>query len=308
MTTTNQPIISFIIPIYNVEEYLHDCLNSLLAQNISKEIILIDDGSCDGSLKIALDYAAKYPFITVVHNQNQGQSTARNRGIRLAQGNYLFFVDSDDIVLGDYLPNIVAIAQYYQADLIRVNAEISFLNGQRFPIPTLTQDSDSQTVYSWSAIEAFSATVERGWIPGICWTLIRRHFLQKIELMFHEGITAEDQLFYIQLLTSAPEAKLLEFPMTLYRYQRRANSTVTSPTKHYFTSHYKVIKLIHEYARRNKSIEHTQMSKNLSVIFDQLRNSAYRILTGLPQEEQQSAYNEWTTELKEIFEFYDIPL
>lgn len=91
------PLISIIVPVYNVENYLHECLDSIINQTYSNlDIILIDDGSKDDSGKMCDDFAVRDPRIRVIHKENQGLAQARNSGIRVAQGDYIMFVDSDD--------------------------------------------------------------------------------------------------------------------------------------------------------------------------------------------------------------------
>ena len=98
------PVLSFIIPIYNVELYLPACLGSVLHLPLTNfEIILIDDGSTDNSGRIADKYAENYSHIHVIHQTNAGLSATRNRGVELAEGNYIAFLDSDDWLIGDQL-------------------------------------------------------------------------------------------------------------------------------------------------------------------------------------------------------------
>ena len=112
------PIISIIVPVYNVREYLNDCLDSLMRQNYPKiEIILVDDGSTDGSGVDCDTIAKKDSRIKVVHQQNQGLSAARNRGIKEASGNYITFVDSDDAVSPDYVQYMFSLITKYQAKM-----------------------------------------------------------------------------------------------------------------------------------------------------------------------------------------------
>ena len=100
MQTIKQHIdLSIIVPVYNVEAYLSECIESLLGQhNISFEIILINDGSTDSSGSIANQYATKDNRIKVIHRKNGGASVARNTGMKIAQGEYIAFIDSDDWV------------------------------------------------------------------------------------------------------------------------------------------------------------------------------------------------------------------
>ena len=93
------PKISVIVPVYNVEKYLHECVDSVLAQTFSDfELILIDDGSQDNSGAICDEYAIKDKRITVIHQKNQGQAAARNNAIAIARGEWIHFVDSDDLI------------------------------------------------------------------------------------------------------------------------------------------------------------------------------------------------------------------
>lgn len=91
-------MISVIVPVYNVEEYLKDCLDSVVNQNFAdKEVLLIDDGTTDSSGAICEEYAAKYPYFRVIHKENGGLSSARNRGLDEASGDWVIFLDSDDV-------------------------------------------------------------------------------------------------------------------------------------------------------------------------------------------------------------------
>ncbi|MDH6314239.1 glycosyltransferase involved in cell wall biosynthesis [Parabacteroides sp. PFB2-10] len=102
--------LSLIIPVYNVEAYLEECLDSCLEQDIPHsdyEIIAINDGSPDGSLAILERYAAKYPNITVLSQENRGLSATRNRGIEVAKGEYIWFIDSDDWIEKNCLSSLL---------------------------------------------------------------------------------------------------------------------------------------------------------------------------------------------------------
>lgn len=106
------PEISVIIPVYNVEQYLVRCIESILKQIYSDyELILINDGSKDNSGKICDQYAAKYAQIRVIHQKNQGVSAARNAGLKSATGKYIIFMDSDDFVENDYLSSMAEISE-----------------------------------------------------------------------------------------------------------------------------------------------------------------------------------------------------
>lgn len=109
--------VSVVVPVYNVEPFLPECVESILAQTWQNyEVILVDDGSTDSSGKMCDDYARKNTRVRVIHKKNGGLSSARNAGIDIALGNYIAFVDSDDAVHPDYLKVLVEIAEGLDAD------------------------------------------------------------------------------------------------------------------------------------------------------------------------------------------------
>ena len=116
------PLISVIIPVYNVEKYLRECLDSVLAQTYKNlEIILIDDGSPDNCGKICDEYAQKDNRIKVIHQVNQGVSAARNAGLKVATGEYIAFVDSDDFIKPDMYEYLYALISKEHADMAMCN-------------------------------------------------------------------------------------------------------------------------------------------------------------------------------------------
>ena len=113
------PLISVIVPVYKVEQYLDNCINSLLAQTYKNlEIILIDDGSPDNCPAICDEYAKKDSRIIVVHKQNEGVSVARNVGINIAKGNFIAFVDSDDSIEPNMYEKLIEKQQTEDFDLV----------------------------------------------------------------------------------------------------------------------------------------------------------------------------------------------
>jgi glycosyltransferase involved in cell wall biosynthesis len=119
-------LLSIIIPVYNVEPYLAECLDSVFSQdNIAVcEVIIVNDGSTDGSVSIIERYQKKYPELIVVHQENKGLSGARNTGINCAKGDYLYFLDSDDFLLQDAVSNILNKIKETTAEIIGFNAKV----------------------------------------------------------------------------------------------------------------------------------------------------------------------------------------
>lgn len=300
------PSISFIVPIFQVQHYLHECIESLLAQSISKEIILIDDGSTDDSLSIALAYARQYPFITVVHSTNQGLSAARNKGICLARGEYLHFVDADDYLLGDYFNEIISVALQQSADLIRIQAELFYEGTQKCsPISSLSIGT-SRDYHLFSAHQACHSTVEKGWLPGVCWTLVKKEYLLNNSLFFEEGVYAEDQLFYLQLLTKVPNARVLECPQTIYRYRRRLNSIVTTISLQRIYEQCHIIRQIHGYVKQSPLFVDNSFKSDIARIIEQLKQSAYQLAMQLPDEQWDIAFIMIVQELMPVLSEYGL--
>ncbi|MDE6707462.1 MAG: glycosyltransferase family 2 protein [Oscillospiraceae bacterium] len=116
------PLVSLIIPVYNVEAYIEDCLESVLLSTYNNiEIILVDDGSTDNSGNICDQYKDKDSRIKVIHKNNGGLSDARNVGLQYALGEYISYVDSDDVVAPKYIEHMVELALKYQADIVQVS-------------------------------------------------------------------------------------------------------------------------------------------------------------------------------------------
>lgn len=112
-------IISIVIPIFNAQLYLKDCLDSIVLENLDDiEIILVDDGSYDNSKNIAIEYANSYSCIRFFHQNNQGVFAARNKGLLYATGEYIWFVDGDDLVANKTVPFLINTVQQYPANII----------------------------------------------------------------------------------------------------------------------------------------------------------------------------------------------
>lgn len=125
----NKPLLTIIIPVYNVENYLSRCLDSLVMQIKNKvEVILIDDSSSDKSFYICKQYAKKYQYISVIRQRHAGLSSARNLGIKLAKGKYISFIDSDDFVAKNYIKEIVTTIKSEKFDIVIFNFAFKYSN------------------------------------------------------------------------------------------------------------------------------------------------------------------------------------
>lgn len=167
-------LISVIIPVYNTAQYLPRCLDSILAQTHTElEILLVDDGSTDGSGAICDDYAARDGRIRVIHQANAGVSAARNAGLEHAAGAWLGFLDSDDYLDADMYAYLLALAQAHGADLVQCGAYLEEGSAQRteyvrsepFIAPNGFSDFSAETwsgLANWANTKLFRAACVRG--------------------------------------------------------------------------------------------------------------------------------------------------
>lgn len=212
------PKVSIIVPVYNVEKYLRKCIDSLINQTLKDiEIICINDGSTDKSLEILKEYKNRDSRIILLNQENSGQSVARNRGIEIAKGEYLGFVDPDDWIDLDYYEKLYNAASTNDTDIavggiIRVTGirKKKFLN---FEKETLTDNTKLKF--------ELCDVPEKSYI----WNKIyKTQKLKEINLKFEEGRIFEDCIFTPQALFFL--GKMVTVPNTYYYYLRRNNSTV----------------------------------------------------------------------------------
>lgn len=295
-----QPQISFIVPVYNSAKYLAKCLESILAQSIEKEIICIDDGSTDNSLEILLNYARQYSFISVVYsNSNKGQSNARNRGLDLARGEYIYFVDSDDLLVNNYFSPILQAFKDVHCDVIKLQTYIKYDDkyAKRIPFSNLSSNGEAPIL----TMRQFLENLNRGhWMPAICWSLIRRSFLEKHQLRFMEGIKTEDQLFYLQLLTVDLEAKIAELDLFTYIYVRHQNTTTTTKANsQYLFDHFTMGKYILDWISK---YQNEAFYPCLIFILKSLYINAHQYFKTFSAEEEQKYQALFTPELLEFIQ------
>ena len=146
-------LVSIIVPVYNVEKYVEECVQSLLTQSYKKlEIILVDDGSLDKSGEICDNLSLKDNRIKVLHKKNGGLSDARNHGIDVATGKYVMFVDSDDIVDRDIVQDLYSYITAYQ-DLKLVVSELTHFFDEN--VPVVLHEKDVEIIEKNDAIKEF---------------------------------------------------------------------------------------------------------------------------------------------------------
>ena len=225
-----QPQISIIIPVYNVEEYLEECLDSIFRQTLSPsklEIICVDDGSTDASGMILQRYAERYSNLRVVHQENAGSSVARNRGLDLACGEYIFFMDSDDTLgRSDALQLLYEQAAEFELDELCFCAEIRVEEEDLkriFPRDAFHFHYSYPSNLVLSGQEMYKLQIENDDYKVHPWRrLYRRLFLLEHGLRFIEGILHQDQVFARQCTALASRVGCSD--LICYNYRLRQNS------------------------------------------------------------------------------------
>lgn len=189
--------ISVIVPIYNAEQTLPACIDSILQQSCCDfELLLIDDGSTDCSPGIADDYASRYEFITAVHQQNRGVSAARNCGLSLARGKYVVFVDADDWVDKDYLSSFMRHAKF--ADICIGNMVLVYSETRKTVHPLSTQLFSTHDEMLRFLLTLFPLDLP----ISACNCLLRRSVIEESQLRFDEQIrVCEDTEFIFRYLS-----------------------------------------------------------------------------------------------------------
>lgn len=216
---------SIIVPVYNVEVYLDKCMESLANQK-DAEIIYVDDGSLDNSGRICDEYSEKYEQVRVFHKENGGLSSARNYGMKNAQGKYVLFVDSDDYVETDMCSSLISVlAKYGDLDVVAFGS-VEETETRKTPMnrkKRYSQSIISGKEYMIECCQSNSFGVE-------AWRhLYRREFLEKNDLIFKEGILHEDIEFTPRVLLVAE--RVLEISDIFYHYIVRENSICTRKDK-----------------------------------------------------------------------------
>lgn len=222
-------LFSLIIPCYNVEAFLAECLDSVLSQSFDDwEAICVNDGSTDGTGVILADYATRDARIRVLTQPNAGLSVARNAGIAAAKGDFLLFLDSDDVLTSGALAILAKQKEETKAEVLTFNAELWFFEEKRFAPHYYSRYKPAIHASGTEYLIAFVR--KHGWGPAaVCFYCVKRSIFERSELHFQPGLLHEDELFVPEMLlaTSGP---VVEIPVTLYHYRMRSTSITHTPS------------------------------------------------------------------------------
>lgn len=214
----NEKKLSIIVPVYNVEEYLERCIDSIFCQRMAEEdmeIIMVDDGSTDNSRAIAEALAAKHHSLQLIHQENGGQSAARNTGLRHASGQYVMFVDSDDYLLPNVLDKVYGCAVQHDLDMCAYRFKTMKVDGSWYE--DMVQPFDTDKIYTGE-----QALLKHVSISSACANLYKMEFIQQNNLFFSVGIVHEDVDFNSRAYAFAE--RIMFTGHLVYAYFRNENS------------------------------------------------------------------------------------
>ncbi len=251
----HEPRISVIVPVYKVEEYLKQCVDSIQNQTLREiEIILIDDGSPDNCPQICDEYAESDERICVIHQENKGVSAARNAGLRVARGDYIAFIDSDDSVAPEYLS--VLLKHMVPSGMTACDYVYEW-------VPTVKKRTDAHPSQDYETVVMERAEAQMSILCGgkfdahpFC-KLFDRKLIEKNQIFFCEDISyAEDELYVLQYLSHL-KSKIVLSKVTLYYYQYRNQSATSQRIKRYNEVNPEIFFEMISVKRSYRYIEHT---------------------------------------------------
>lgn len=208
--------VSIIVPIYNTEKYLNDALDSLVNQTLKDiEIICINDGSTDKSLSILESYAQKDERIKIISQPNLGQSAARNAGLKIATGEYIGFLDSDDWMDETAIEKLYTNAQHADISICSITTHLNKIKNAKDPYLSTEIFPKSFEQKSFNAEDCKNFLFRISVTP---WNKIyKREFLKENNITFKEGINFEDNIFFLETFTAANSIRLTTVPLVNYR-------------------------------------------------------------------------------------------
>ena len=284
-SSSSEPRVSVIIPAYNVEEYIGECLDSALNSTLKElEIICIDDGSTDSTPEILKEYAERDNRIVVLTKKNGGAASSRNFALPHARGKYIHFLDSDDKIHPRAYEYLYCEAENNSLDILYFDYTAFYHNDEikqsyKFTKPTAVKQGVYDEVMTGRDMY-ISAVNNKTFCSSTCFQLIRKDFLTENNISFVEGIVYEDNIFNIQTLLSARRAAYRN--IILYLRRIREGSVVTSTvTKHRIYSLFTVLNKFEELSAARHFNEDKELYSAYVLHCGRIAGQAYDAVKGL---------------------------
>lgn len=259
--------LSIIIPLYNVEKHVTVCIHSILNQDLDSkdyEILIINDGSTDNSLNVVKKFEQKYSNIIVYTQKNEGVGSARNKGVSLAKGKYVYFLDPDDYLAENVLKTVV-----YHADLHKVDVLTFISKGTTSSNKNKSKTENRSSLKINTVSSGIEYIGENIFKNEVWWYIINREFLEISKVCFIQGRWMEDAIFTASLLIKANKVAYL--PLDAHRHLKVAGSAMTSKEP----GHY--LKVIYDNA--NAAIAYNALIQNLNLNENMHVNALKRLRT-----------------------------
>ncbi len=215
--------LSVVIPLYNKEKYIDRCLKSALSQDLlpnEYEIIIVDDGSTDSGSLISQGYAKKYSNIHFFSQENAGPSAARNRGLEVTKGDYIYFLDADDYLAYNVLNSPLELCEENNLEILEFNTKEVKEDSLSDFLSKKLEDIDVQV------LDGITYIAERGFRNEAWRYLIKKDFLTDTGIIFTEGTLYEDAIFTVSLFLKAK--RMSKVNLDVHRYVTVQNSIVTN--------------------------------------------------------------------------------
>ena len=250
--------VSIIIPVYNVENYLEECLDSAVNQTLKEiEIIAVNDGSTDSSLDILNKYKDKYKNINIINQENKGLSGARNSGLKLAKGKYVYFLDSDDYINIDSMEVCYKEAEKYNLDIVTFDAKSFYDDFDKSELSENYDRSDKlkEEVMNGEDLYIYANSIGAYYAP-VWLNFYNREYIEKNKLYFYEGIVHEDEIHTSQSFIKANRVKYIS--KMFFNRRIRPNSIMTSPiSEKRIEGNYVIAEETYNFIRKNNLKETT---------------------------------------------------
>lgn len=249
-------LISIIIPIYNIENYISECVNSILEQTFKEyEIILVDDGSTDNSPQICDELAKENESIHVIHKENGGLSDARNAGINSAQGKYLMFVDGDDFLYDNMCLEKIE-KELGASDILQYKMAYYYPNNkfieQKDIVNIENEHNFEDKLYKLICNGEISISA--------CDKIISREYLLKNNLFFEKKLISEDVHWSLNLYINKPTINIINSPIYVYRKKRKDSITNAKNKEKTIESELKILNYWYNYEYSSEKIKNIYYS------------------------------------------------
>lgn len=289
-----ESLISVIIPVYNVESYLRECIDSVLCQTYKNfEIILVNDGSTDSSGEICDEYVDKDERVTVIHKKNEGPSKTRNTGLDNANGRYIYFLDSDDYIENNTLELLLDTAETNGADLVFFDA-LSFTDDGSEIRQGYTVKGTYEAKSGYEMLTELHGN--KDYHCSVVLLFINKELLNTNNIRFLESAYwSEDMLFTYKVYCSAKKAA--QCKETLYHRRYRSSSIITSKkTQRHFRSRRDVYGEIRDYSEKiGKTGDYMATEYTVRCAYN-----ALDIYKEIPQKDRKLCRNEYRELKKDI--------